>query len=177
MPLIRLDPLANVLVDVGAWLVIHTATGYAVHRLPLRRLQRDTGVLRLRRFERGGSSYERIGIRRWKDGLPEAGALFAGGMSKRHLPTRDAEGLRRFAAETRRAELGHWSAMAGGPLFALWNPPGVAAAMVVYAVAVNAPFIAIQRYNRLRIGRLSARRERTSDSRSRAATTRPGDTR
>ena len=34
MPLIRLGPLANVLVDVAAWLLIHSATGYAVHRLP-----------------------------------------------------------------------------------------------------------------------------------------------
>ena len=33
----------------------------------------------------------------------------------------------------------------------LWNPPAVAVVMIVYAVAVNAPFIAIQRYNRLHV--------------------------
>jgi glycosyl-4,4'-diaponeurosporenoate acyltransferase len=69
-----------------------------------------------------------------------------------------------FRAETRRAELGHWSAMACGPLFVLWNPPAVAAVMVVYGVVVNAPFIAIQRFNRLRIGRVLARRSRSSSA-------------
>ena len=142
--------MPTVLIDVGAWAVIHSATGYAVHRLPLHRLQHDSWLLRPRSFERDGRLYERLGIRRWKDRLPEAGALFAGGVSKRHLPTAAEGGLPRFIAETRRAELGHWLAMAGGPLFVLWNPPAVAVVMMVYAVAVNAPFIAIQRYNRLR---------------------------
>jgi glycosyl-4,4'-diaponeurosporenoate acyltransferase len=151
-----------ILVDIGAWVVIHTTTGYAVHRLPLRRLQSDAGLLRLRPWER--RLYERLGIRRWKDRLPEAGDLFAGGMSKRRLPAVNDAGLLRFAAETRRAELGHWSAMAGGLLFVLWNPPAVAAAMVAYGVLANAPFIAIQRYNRLRISAVLERRARTSAS-------------
>lgn len=165
MPPIDLDPGVNVVVDIGAWIVIHSATGYLVHRLPLTVLQRDTWLLRERDIERRGRAYEAIGIRRWKDVLPEAGALFAGGMSKRHLPAAGDGGLRRFAAETRRAELGHWAAMAGGPLFALWNPPVITAVMVAYAVAVNAPFIAIQRYNRCRVARvLAARTSRSSSS-------------
>ena len=49
-----------------------------------------------------------------------------------------------------------------GPLFVLWNPPPVAVVMVVYGVAVNAPFIAIQRYNRLRASRVLARASRSS---------------
>ena len=157
VPPIRLDPVANIAVDVAAWALFHAITGYAVHRLPLQRLQRDNWLLRPRRFEHDGRVYERAGIRRWKDALPEAGGLFPGGVSKRRLPGTDADALRRFAAETRRAELGHWSAMACGPLFVLWNPPAVAALMIVYGVSVNAPFIAIQRYNRLRVGRVLAR--------------------
>ena len=155
---VRLAPLPTVLVDIAAWAVFHTATGYAVHRLSLARLQRDTWLLRERRFEHSGRLYERVRIRAWKDRLPEAGALFAGGISKRHVQGRDGAALARFAAETRRAEYGHWLAMACGPLFVLWNPPLVAAAMVGYAVVVNVPFIAIQRYNRERIGRLLAGR-------------------
>jgi glycosyl-4,4'-diaponeurosporenoate acyltransferase len=155
---VRLAPVTCVLIDVAAWAAFHTLTGYAVHRLPLTSLERDTWLLRERPFEQSGRVYERLGIRRWKDRLPEAGALFEGGMSKRRLSGRDEAGLERFAAETRRAEYGHWAAMACGPLFVLWNPPAVAAAMVVYAVGVNSPFLMIQRYNRERIGRLLARR-------------------
>ena len=151
MPVWSLDPVPNVLVDVAAWAVVHAATGYAVHRLPLRALDRDTWLTRIRSVEDDGRLYSRVGIRRWKDILPEAGAMFAGGMSKRQLPSAADGGLDRFAAETRRAELGHWSAMAGGPLFLLWNPIPIGAAMIAYGVAVNAPFIAIQRYNRARV--------------------------
>jgi glycosyl-4,4'-diaponeurosporenoate acyltransferase len=161
VPPLRLPPIANVAVDVVAWAFFHSATGYAVHRIPVRRLRRDNWLLRPRPFEAEGALYERIRIRRWKDALPEAGALFAGGMSKRRLPALDVQGLERFAVETRRAELGHWSAMACGPLFVLWNPPGVAALMIAYGVLVNVPFIAIQRYNRQRVDRALARTRRS----------------
>jgi glycosyl-4,4'-diaponeurosporenoate acyltransferase len=164
MPVWSLDPIPNVIVDIAAWAAIHSATGYAVHKLPLHMLEHDNWLLRQRSIEAGGRLYERLAIRRWKDLLPEAGAMFAGGMSKRRLPLAAEGGLRRFAAETRRAELGHWSAMAGGPLFALWNPAPIAIAMIAYGVAVNAPFIAIQRYNRARVSRALVRASRSSPS-------------
>jgi len=92
--------------------------------------------------------------------VPEAGAWFAGGVSKRHLPADGAGGLERFVVETRRAELGHWLAAASGPLFVLWNPPGAAVALVTYGLVANLPCVAIQRYNRLRAERVLARRSR-----------------
>jgi glycosyl-4,4'-diaponeurosporenoate acyltransferase len=98
--------------------------------------------------------YERVGIRRWKDALPEAGALFRGGVSKRSV-RRSRVGA--FVIETRRAELGHWLAMVGGPVSMLWNPPTGDVAMVAYGVLVNAPFVAVQRYNRARALRVIGR--------------------
>lgn len=153
----------TVVVDVLAWGLFHAATGYAAHRLGDHRLARDGWALRARRFESGGRWYRRrLRIHRWKDRLPEAGALFAGGVSKRQLPAPDVDGLRVFVRETRRAELAHWWAMWCGPLFVLWNPPLPAALLVAYGVLVNLPFIAVQRYNRFRtqalIGRLEQRR-------------------
>lgn len=158
------DPVTVVL-DIVAWGAVHAGTGYLVHRLPVGWLARDRWLFRERRWEQGGRRYRRaLRIHRWKDRLPEAGALFAGGVSKRHVTGDDAGGLERFVVETRRAELGHWLAMVPAPLFALWNPPGVAVAMVVYALAVNLPFVAIQRYNRARALRVlrSSRSERRS---------------
>ena len=150
----------TLVVDILAWGVFHAATGYAAHRLSDSRLSREGWLLRQRRFEDGGRWYRRrLRIHRWKDRLPEAGALFAGGVSKRALPSYDVAGLELFARETRRAELGHWWAMACGPIFVLWNPPLAAALLIGYGVVVNLPFILIQRYNRFRIeallGRLS----------------------
>jgi glycosyl-4,4'-diaponeurosporenoate acyltransferase len=158
VPLWHLPPGPLLLVDIGAWAVVHSVTGYAVHRLAVHRLDHDTWLSRARRFERGGRLYrDTLHINRWKDALPEAGGLFPGGVSKRHLPPADRGGLERFSVETRRAELGHWLAAAGGPVFALWNPAPVAVVMVVYGVGVNLPFVAIQRYNRLRITRVLRR--------------------
>ena len=166
IPLVHLPYGPLVVVDIVAWAAFHTATGYAVHRAPLQWFDHDTWLTRPRGWERAGSAYERVAIRRWKDRLPEAGGLFAGGTSKRHVPGATAGGLTRLATETRRAEWGHWGAAACAPLFVLWNPLWIAAVMVLYGVAVNAPFIAIQRYNRLRINGLLGRRTRRSSAAS-----------
>jgi glycosyl-4,4'-diaponeurosporenoate acyltransferase len=141
----------TVAVDVAAWGAFHSLTGYAAHRLDGSRLSRDGWLLRPRHFEAGGGWYRRwLKIHRWKDKVPEAGGLF-GGISKRHLPSRDIEGLRLFVRETRRAELAHWWAMGCGPIFVLWNPPLAAGLLIGYGVLVNLPFIVIQRYNRFRL--------------------------
>jgi glycosyl-4,4'-diaponeurosporenoate acyltransferase len=148
-------------VDVTAWGVFHAATGYTAHRLDASRLSRDGWLLRPRRFETSGRWYRRrLLINRWKDLVPEAGDLFRGGISKSHLPSYDVAGLQLFARETRRAELAHWWAMGCGPVFVLWNPPLAAGLLVGYGVVANLPFIAIQRYNRLRVQALIERRSR-----------------
>lgn len=157
MPVIDLSSPVVVVLNVLAWALIHTGTGYAMHRLPPGRLGSDGPVLRARVLERDGRIYERLHIRRWKDRLPEAGALFAGGVSKRRLPGRDPADLELFAIETRRAERAHWLALVLGPIAVVWNPPVGAVAMIAYGVVVNAPFIVVQRYNRLRIARLLRR--------------------
>jgi glycosyl-4,4'-diaponeurosporenoate acyltransferase len=167
MPLVHLRPAALVAANVAAWAAIHSATGYAVHKLPPRSLQRDHWLLRARPFERDGRSYvDRLHIRRWKDRVPEAGALFVGGVSKRHVPTDG--GLTRFAVETRRAELGHWLAFGAAPLFALWNTGPITAVMVLYGAVANLPCIAIQRYNRIRVTRILRSRASRSDRAARA---------
>ncbi|TDE98787.1 hypothetical protein EXU48_00865 [Occultella glacieicola] len=150
--------VVTILVDVLAWGAFHALTGYAAHRLGNERLARDGWLLRQRPFEDNGRWYRRrLHIHRWKDRLPEAGALFAGGISKRELPAGDVAGLELFARETRRAELAHWWAMACGPVFVLWNPPLAAALLITYGVVVNLPFIVTQRYNRFRIDALLGR--------------------
>lgn len=141
------------LADVGAIAAAHGVAGYVAHRLPVDALRHDTWPLRPRAWEREGRAYRSVGIDRWKGRLPEAGALFDGGVSKRTLRP-GADGLHELVRESRRAELAHWGALACGPLFALWNPPPLAAALLLYSVGANTPFIAIQRYNRQRAQRV-----------------------
>ena len=160
-----MPPALTVVVDVIAWGVFHAATGYAAYRLDDDRLRRDGWLLRPRRFESAGRWYRRrLRIHRWKDRLPEAGASFRGGVSKRYLPSYDVAGLELFVRETRRAELAHWWAMGCGPLFVLWNPPLAAGLLVGYGVVANLPFILIQRYNRFRTQPLVGRRSRRCET-------------
>lgn len=150
--------LVNVAVDAAVWAAIQSAAGYAVHRLPVERLDHDTWLTRPRRWERNGAFYvDRLGIRRWKGRLPEAGALFAGGFDKGRLGARRPDHLRRHVIETRRAEVGHWLAVLPTPLFWRWNPRWLALVMTFYALVVNGPCIAAQRYNRLRLLRVLER--------------------
>ena len=156
-------PLWLLPANIVAWGLAHSLTGYAAHRLPEESCRRDNVLTHIRKPERTECRCRRLGVHRWKDALPEAGAVFKGGVSKRHLVGTDTPGLIQFAAMTRRAEMAHWMAALVSPLFALWNPAWIAAVMVVYGVGIKAPFIAIQRYNRARMLRLIARRESRSE--------------
>jgi len=148
-----------VAVDAGVWAVWSTLCGYLAHRVPVERLRGDGFLFRVRRVGRPGRLYERVWrIKRWKGLLPEAGALFKGGFSKRQVVGRDREYLERFAVETRRAELTHWLVMSIAPLFFLWNPWWLGLAMVGYGLAANLPCLLTQRYNRGRLMRMLARR-------------------
>jgi glycosyl-4,4'-diaponeurosporenoate acyltransferase len=147
-----------VLIDIVVWGVWGTLVGYVFHRLPAGWFAADDAITRIRRWERRGQFWvDHTGVRRWKGRLPEAGALFAGGFSKRHLRTRDVDYLERFLVETRRAELVHWVVAGIAPLFFLWNPPWLAAVMIAYGLAANLPCVITQRYNRARLQRILAR--------------------
>ncbi len=148
--------LALVVVDSAAWIVLSVVIGAWAPRFPRRWVERDTALTALRPFEGAGRWWRRFGVDRWKDRLPEAGAVF-GGASKRTLRRDDVGQL---VEETRRAELVHWLLAACGPLFVLWNPAPLAAAMVAFAIVANAPFIVVQRYNRARLYRVVHRRSR-----------------
>lgn len=150
---------ALVILNVWIWGVLSVGAGYLYHRRPVTSFDHDSWLTRLLAFERDGRVYERrLRILRWKDQLPEAGGLFAGGFSKRTALSRSTGYLERFVVETRRAEVTHWALLAAGPFFFLWNPWYAGVLMLVYAVAANVPFIIIQRYNRARLLRILARR-------------------
>lgn len=144
----------------AVWVILHLGCGYLAHLLPAHPfLPRGTvgRLLASRRWETGGAVYRRIGLTRWKDRLPEAGAFYSGGFSKRRLGTLTAGHLRRFELETNRAEFSHWLTVASSLTFFAWNPWQLGLAMIGYALATNLPFILVQRFNRPRLAALAAR--------------------
>ena len=136
----------------AAWMLFGLVVGWLAVRTPDRRLGPGP-ITRLRPWERSLVPYRIIGIRHWKDLLPEAGDFFRGGVSKRHLPDGSVGTLQRFVVETRRAERVHWSLVVVAPTFFIWTPAGFAVPNLFIALAANLPFVAIQRYNRVRLER------------------------
>ena len=100
--------------------------------------------------------------------MPEAGGLFRGGVSKRHLPAYDAAGLRLFVRETRRAELAHWWAHVLRAALRAVEPAArgrrCSSATACWSTCRSS---SIQRYNRFRIQALLERRHHDGPRRAR----------
>ena len=117
------------------------------------RVLRDVGALtRLRRWESRRRYEHWLGVRRWKDRLPEAGTWF-GGVSKRHLPSVQEGGRARFVAESLRAERVHFALIAVIPLTMAWSRGWWVVINVAFGLVVNMPCIIVARYNRIRLTR------------------------
>ena len=137
------------------WLGWSLLVGAAANQLPLpwlahpaaERSQGEAATV-LRRYE------SCLLIRRWKPWIPDAGHVLPGGIHKASLMGRDRAGLERLLAETRRAELVHWALWPAWLVTALWLPPRGVVLNLVFATCFNLPCLLLQRYNRLRVGKL-----------------------
>ena len=155
-PLMALTPgLGAGLACAVLWLGWSLLVGAAANQLPLPWLafpgaERSQGeaASALRRFERC------LLIRRWKPWIPDAGHVLPGGIHKASLMGRDRAGLERLLAETRRAELVHCALWPAWLVTALWLPPQGVVLNLVFATFFNLPCLLLQRYNRLRVGKL-----------------------
>ena len=135
-----------------AWLGWSVLVGALANQLPPQLLERDSWLTAPRPWADSPRSYERhLGIRRWKDWLPDAGNALPRGVTKASLVRRDRATLQRLVIETRRAELVH---LALWPLWittALWLPPAGVLVNLLFATAFNLPCLWLQRYNRKRL--------------------------
>lgn len=117
--------------------------------LPRRLFDRDGFLFRARGFEKGGRIYERLGIRRWKDKVPDMSRIVKSMEPKSIKTAFSAEAADRMIRETCVAELTHLLlALLGFPCVLLWQGWGWLA-WGLYALG-NMPFVMIQRYNRPR---------------------------
>ena len=147
--------------DVVAWAVWGFATGWFVHRITADRLDHDSVLTRARTWEAHGRLYRRsLKLRSWQRRLPEGGGAKFGGVDKRRVGGASSAALERYVIETRRAEYVHWLGLAVTPALAWWNPPGLWAAMAVYATIANVPCIVSLRTNRFRLMAVLVGRQR-----------------
>jgi len=144
-----LKNLYLVLVDSLIWIIWSIIVGYLVNKIS------DTKLEELKLLPLSKYTASRIQtltrIKFWKDALPEAGAMFKEGTSKRNLSSTSTEALNDLRLETLRAEFAHYLFPLILPIFFVFNPWYLSLAMVFYAFFANIPFILIQRYNRSRL--------------------------
>jgi glycosyl-4,4'-diaponeurosporenoate acyltransferase len=139
------------------WPVLQLGIARFSLSLPLESFAGSRVLYEPRSWERDGRVYrDLLRVRRWKSVLPD-GANWFGAFSKKKLLSRDADYMRTFLLETRRAEFAHWIMLFCFPVFFLWNPPWAWLIMFAYAVLANLPIILVQRYNRLVLTRLNMR--------------------
>jgi len=125
---------------------------------PHRLLNPKNKFFRAKTWEAGGEIYQRLfKVRYWKAALPELSDFFKKLFSKKKMKTFDSEYLQSYIIESCRAELTHFCIIGISLLFPLWAGLSVSLIIIYISLALNLPFIVIQRYNRPRIQHLLTR--------------------
>lgn len=165
LPLFHLSDPMIIGLCWASWATWSFLVGYLCHCLPLRFLEKDTCLTRPRVWGEERGWYEcYLGIKRWKDRLPEAGDFFPGGFRKSTIDGGNSAVLSRFLAETRRAEYVHLGIWAFWIITMLWTPGWGITINLGVGTMLSLPCIWVQRYNRLRLQDVLRRQElRLSD--------------
>ena len=107
--------------------------------------------------------YERIGIRTWKDRIPEAGQLFANFSKTEVADMSNNEYVKKFMEETIYAEIMHWLSMIFSFLIIFLDlrlALTVGLPLVVGNMILNLMPVLVQRYNRPKLMVLYQRNEK-----------------
>lgn len=118
-------------------------------------------IYKIRSWETNNAFYiNKLRIKKWKDKLPQYVAK--GGFSKKQLKNASemsTEYIKRFIVETCRGEWDHLMCCTYSIIAFLINPPFYATMFSAIVIFCNLPFIAIQRYNRIRLLRVYKKRK------------------
>lgn len=137
--------------------VLGLFVGWAGAALPRSWFDPDKFPYRCCKWENSGKFYEKLGIRLWKDRVPDISRR-SGRMLRKQITGRPtAESLEALIRETCVAEAAHWLLLIPSlAVLAIWPGPG---GWIVYLLCVlgNLPFVAIQRYNRPRLVKMQHR--------------------
>ena len=154
--LVHLPTAVTIMIDIAAWFIIHMGVSYIMARQPLTLFDPGSWLYRKRRWERNGKLYDKLfRLKSWKKRLPDGAAIFRNGFEKKRLKETSRDYLDAFIGETCRAELTHWTVFLFAPVFFIWNLWWVSLVMILYAAIANMPCIITQRYNRIRLQRIT----------------------
>lgn len=129
--------------------------------LPRARFSAESFPYRTADWENGGRVYEKLGIKHWKDALPDMSRIMPDMVKKKLTGQNREQGMDVLIAETCVAECVHWALiLLSLGIFFFWRGAWAVVFWLVYNLLGNLPFIIIQRYNRPRLVMLEQRRKR-----------------
>ena len=129
--------------------------------LPRARFSAESFPYRTADWENGGRGYEKLGIKHWKDALPDMSRIMPDMVKKKMTGQNREQGMDVLIAETCVAECVHyWLIVLSLGIFLFWRGGWAVVFWLVYNILGNVPFILIQRYNRPRLVLLEQRRKR-----------------
>jgi len=147
------------LIRCTAYCSITGILGFLAGRvLPKNWLNPHKGLFRCFPFEKGGKIYEKLGIHRWQNKVPDMSRILPFAMPPKGLEGDFAPRLPDMICETCIAELVHLLlCISGLYCLKLWPGIGGVSVTIFYILVLNLPFVLIQRYNRPRLIRLQKR--------------------
>lgn len=126
--------------------------GRLISKLPI---EPGKGLFRCFAFEKNGTVYEKLNIRRWQAKVPDMSRVLPRLMPPKNLTGDYAQRLPVMIRETCVAETTHIIvSILGLPCLRIWPGIGGVTVTAVFIVFLNVPYILIQRYNRPRLIRL-----------------------
>lgn len=141
--------------------VLGVLSHFVGQALPRKCFDAEKPPYKAAKWEKGGKVYERLGIKHWKDIVPDMSRIMPDMVKKKLTSENKERGMETLIAETCVAECVHWGliVLSFGILF-WWRGLWAAVFLLVYNIFGNLPFIIIQRYNRPRLVMLEQRRKR-----------------
>lgn len=129
-------------------------------KLPITLFHSDSWLFRERSWERKGQFYQDyFWVKKWKNQLPELSDFLTFLFSKKKIAQFGPDYLYLFVLETCRAELTHWCIILSMLAYAIGNGTSSAVLVFFISVALNLPYVIIQRYNRPRVLDILANRK------------------
>ncbi len=125
---------------------------YLGEKMPRQLFSPESWLFKERLWERGGLIYQRLfRVKAWKTLLPEVSDFVQSIFKKKHLWTYTKDYLSVFIIESCKAELTHWLIIGSSLLISMGSSIMTTWRLFWISVALNFPYIIIQRYNRPRI--------------------------
>lgn len=149
--------------------VLGIASHFIGEAIPRRWFCHDRFPFRAWKWERNGKIYNKIGISKWKDRLPDMSKIMKDMVPKRVGKTPTSASVWILVAETCRAEAVHFALCLCAPVIFFFWKNAIGIVLTALVIFCNLPFMMIQRYNRPTLVTLAKRLEAREERRRHAS--------